>query len=111
MFTVKGKLIILKFAKQLLKEDALAEAYGDLRILSGICGYLFRSAKELDINEYLVHCIMRDLAKLRPEDKRISQYWWPCTLKYVPVRREILNKLIEYYSLPWYKRLFTTLKK
>lgn len=107
----KEKLLIVKEAKRLLKKNALEYSYGKFVALTGICGYLFMAAKNSNFKEHLAYSIIEeDLVKYKPSDKGLAEYWWPPDLEHVPVRQEVLNKLIAEYSTPWYKRLFNLFK-
>ena len=111
----KDKLLLVKEAKRLLKKDALGDAYGKFVVLGGICGYINQAGKNLQLTDAKIYYTLRgDLLKYKPSGKRAGEYWWPTDLKHVPVRQEVLDKLIEQYSTttaPWYKRLFNYFKK
>lgn len=110
----KDKLLLVKKAKILLKKDALGVCYGKHIKLNGICGYLFRAAKNSNLKDHLACTIIeKDLVKYKPSDKSLGTYWWPLDLKHVRVRQEILIQLIEQYSTttPWYKRLLNYFEK
>ena len=109
--TNKQKVEVLKEAKRLFKEAELKAAYNSYTFVEGLCYCLDQASLNLGFRHTDVSFSgLRRMEYYKPIGKSWGEYWWPRTLEYVPTRRRVLDELIEYYSLPWYKRLLIRLK-